>query len=138
VNFDTGMATLMANQEGWQQSFQGQRRNADTDDPLVAASERSGALAKRSGVGEELAATNEEVFTFSCQDQPSARTIEQGHAELDLEISDLPGERGLTDIEAGCGTRDAASIGDGDEVAKMPQFHGGLPVLIIVFCDGII
>ena len=124
AHFDTGMPTLMANQEGRQQSFQGERRNADTDDPLVAASERSGALAKRGSVGEDLAATNEKVFTFPRQDQPSARAIEQRHAELDLEISNLPGERRLTDIEAACGTRDAAGVGNSDEVAKVPQFHG--------------
>ena len=45
--------------------------------------------------------------------------------DLVLQIPDLPAERGLRGVQPPRGRiRQAPLLGDGDELAQMPQFHG--------------
>lgn len=47
--------------------------------------------------------------------------LEQGEAELLLELGDLSAERGLRDVELFGGAADVFGLGHGDEIAKLPQ-----------------
>jgi hypothetical protein len=53
--------------------------------------------------------------------------LEERIAHLALEIAHLLRERRLLDAELARGGGEAAGAGDGDEVAKVPQFHRGFP-----------
>ena len=48
---------------------------------------------------------------------------EQGDFELVFEPLDMPGQRRLRDVEMRRGARDAAKLGDADEIVKAAQFH---------------
>ena len=51
--------------------------------------------------------------------------VEQLRAERLLELADLLGQRGLRHVQCGGRAREAAVLGDGEEVVDMAQQHGG-------------
>ena len=51
------------------------------------------------------------------------RAVEQRHAELPLESRDRGAQRLLGDVHAAGGAREVQLLGDGDEVAQVPQLH---------------
>jgi len=57
-------------------------------------------------------------------------TMHQLNPDLLFEIPDLPAERRLGGVELLLGGNgQAASVGNGDEVAEMPELHSNLPYL---------
>ena len=70
-----------------------------------------------------MAAISEQLLSRGRQDQAAADAIEQPQAEFLLEIADLPGKRGLGDMQAQRRLRDRALLGNGDERAQAPQIH---------------
>ena len=58
-------------------------------------------------------------------DRHAARAaFQQGPAELVLQELDVPAQRRLRDIERAGGGAEPATLGDGDEIAKLAQVHG--------------
>ena len=53
----------------------------------------------------------------------AGRALQQRHAELLLEPGDRGAERLLGDVHAGGRAREVQLLGDGDEVAQVPQLH---------------
>ena len=52
-------------------------------------------------------------------------------ADLVLESADLPTKGRLRGVQPFIGSqRQASLLGDGDEIAKVPQLHGGAPYLL--------
>src|SRR6185437_12127331 len=49
--------------------------------------------------------------------------LQQRNAELALELVDLPGKGGLSEVGTRRGTGEAPCLGDGDEVSEIPQEH---------------
>jgi len=55
--------------------------------------------------------------------QAAADTIEERQAELGFQVSQLPGERRLRQLQLhGC-ARDAARVGHRDEIPQVPELH---------------
>jgi hypothetical protein len=50
--------------------------------------------------------------------------IEELHAQLVLELSDLLTQRWLPHVQARRGTPEVQCLGDGDHIPKVPEFHG--------------
>ncbi|ANZ41521.1 hypothetical protein BBK82_41800 [Lentzea guizhouensis] len=50
--------------------------------------------------------------------------VQQGHAELGLQLLDLLGQRRLGHVQAFGGAAEVPFLGDGDEVAQVAEFHG--------------
>ena len=53
----------------------------------------------------------------------AAGALEQPHPELGLQRGDLLAERRLGDVQPGGGAPEVQLLGDGDEIAKLAQFH---------------
>ena len=53
-----------------------------------------------------------------------AVAVEQRHAELGLELADLLADARLGEVQAVGGAAEVKLLGDGDERAQLPQFHG--------------
>ena len=58
-----------------------------------------------------------------CQRDVMTAPIEQGDANLHLEVANLLTERGLRRVQSGRGAREVQFFGDRQEVPQMPQFH---------------
>ena len=59
------------------------------------------------------------------QPDPPWGALEQHGAELVLEAADLPGHRGLRDVQAPRGPTDVLLLGDGHEVVELGEAHSG-------------
>ena len=66
----------------------------------------------------------EEQLAGLGRDDLLADAVEERLADLVLELADLVRERRLGDVHALGGAGEAEALGEGDEVAKMPQLHG--------------
>ena len=72
----------------------------------------------------------EDVFRLAQEGAAGARQrdvvtapIEQGDANLRLEVANLLAERGLRRVQSGRGAREIQFFGHRHEVPQMPQFH---------------
>ena len=72
---------------------------------------------------EDPRACDEEGLAGGRQLDPPARPIEEREAELGLEGLDLPAQRRLRDVRRARGAPEMALLGDGDEVAQVPELH---------------
>ena len=59
----------------------------------------------------------------AAQREPSGATIEQGDAEVLLQLPQLPRQGGLGDMHPRRGGTHASGVGHGREVAQMTQLH---------------
>ena len=62
--------------------------------------------------------------TLAFVGQPAVRPVDQGDAELALELGDVPGDVGLHRVEGPRGGRERAVIGDGDDGGELADVHG--------------
>jgi hypothetical protein len=79
-----------------------------------------GALAERAGVAQQSAAVAQQLFAFARQHQAPSHTIEELETELLLQVAELPGERGLSRVQARRGGGDSAQLRHDDEGARVP------------------
>jgi len=75
------------------------------------------------GLAQGAPGVRQEFFARRRQSHPSWRSLEEGRAELPLEIVNLRGERWLRDVQALRGATNVALLGNGDEVAEMTKLQ---------------
>src|SRR6266446_5928535 len=75
---------------------------------------------------EYLAGAVEKVASDGGELDTAARTLEQRDLKLSLELHDPLAQRRLRHVETIRRSREVQLLGDGDEVPKVAQFHGGM------------
>src|SRR2546427_11813462 len=75
---------------------------------------------------EYLAGTVEKVGPDGGELDTAARTLEQRDLKLSLELHYPLAQRRLRHVETIRRSREVELLGDGDEVPKVTQFHGGM------------
>jgi hypothetical protein len=83
---------------------------------------------RRSGfadVGENAPAQLQEGFTGVSEPDLAPEPKEQRLAQLLLEQQDLPADCRLRDVQAVCGRRERAGVGDGTDDFELPEITGG-------------
>lgn len=80
-------------------------------------------LARTLNLLQDAAAVREQPLAALGQRHATAVALEQRLAQLDLERAHLAAERRLRDAEEGRGSREAAKLGDMDEVFQLPEIH---------------
>ena len=73
--------------------------------------------------GEDLAAALEQHLAGGRELDAARGAVEQRLAELGLEAADLLRERRLRDVQPLGGAAEVPLLGDGDEVAQVPELH---------------
>src|SRR5206468_11461553 len=94
--------------------------------PRLVAWDRSDRVDASSETREYRAGTVEKVGPDGGELDTAARTLEQRDLELPLELHDPLAERRLRHVETIRRSREVELLGDGDEVPKVTQFHGGM------------
>jgi hypothetical protein len=89
----------------------------------LAAAYALGVFDQLVDAGEEVAAPEPEAMAGAGQADVTSGTFEEPHAQLRLEIVDLPPQRRLRDAEPGGCPGEGAGLGDGDEVAEVTELH---------------
>jgi hypothetical protein len=98
-------------------------RGADAELSYFAATHGVRVLDELLGTRQQLAASQQQVFTGTGHAHPAARPLEESDAQLGLEVVDLPPQRGLRDAQSRGGAREGARLGDGDEIAEVTEIH---------------
>jgi hypothetical protein len=109
--------------ERHQEALQGLGGRPDAQDAGRSACQRVPAFHERVGIGEQRSSATQKVLALRGQLDAPADPIEEAHAELALEVTNLSSERGLRHAQAERRLRDAPRIDDRGEVAKVPQLH---------------
>ena len=102
----------------------GTHREADTQHPPLAT--LGGLRASHRGVQclDDAHCLVVEMTSRGRHFHLAGRALEQSHAEFIFEGRDLAAQRGLRDVQAGRCTAEMQRIGQGDEIAKLPEVDG--------------
>src|SRR3954462_4593806 len=100
LHLDVGKALRVARQERRQYALDVLRRASHLEHAGVAALERLRHFADRRRLAQQTPAVLQQLLTLTGQHQPPANPIEKLEAELLLEGDNLPGQRGLRDMQA--------------------------------------
>ncbi len=101
---------------------EGDRQTPD-DPPAGVARPVRGALDRV----QRLARLDHEYPPGVSQTDAASAALEQGHPELVLELSHLPAERRLRQMQAAGGAGEVLLLGDGHERAELAEVHGSIP-----------
>ena len=77
---------------------------------------------------QQLPGLGKQCRTRRGEDNRPAVALEELHPEVSLQGLDLLGKRRTRDVKPLCGTAEVQLLGDGDEVAQLPQLH---PVILV-------
>jgi hypothetical protein len=91
--------------------------------PALAARESGGRGNKLILKSENVSGLLNQHGTDLGRANAARKPLKQANAEFLLQEFDLLAERRLCDAELFGGVREAAVIGDGNEIAQMPEFH---------------
>jgi hypothetical protein len=91
--------------------------------PALTARESGGRGNKLSLKSENISSLINEHGTDFGRTNAARKALKQPNAKLLLQELDLLAERRLCDAELFGGMRETAVIGDGHEIAQMPEFH---------------
>ena len=102
------------------------RRAGEADGEAAVLAARGAARVLDRGVdgGEDLARALEQHLAGGRELDAARGAVEQRLSELGLEAADLLRERRLGDVQAFGGAAEVPLLGDGDEVAQVPELHG--------------
>jgi hypothetical protein len=98
-------------------------RGGDLQHSRVAVPEQLRLFAQCNDGTQQAAATSEQLLSRASQEKTAAYTIEQGQAELLLEVADLPRKSGLGRAQVQCGFGNRSQLRHGDECPQMPEVH---------------
>ena len=99
--------------------------------PYSPRAARRASSTRRVDGGEDLAGALEQHLAGGSELDAAGGAVEQRLAELGLEAADLLRERRLRDVQPRSGAAEVPLLGDGDEVAQVPELHGsGLAIHI--------
>jgi len=98
-------------------------RGADAELPCFAATHGVRVLDELLSTRQQLAASQQQVFTGTGHAHPAARALEEPDAQLGLEVVNLPPQRGLRDAQSRGGSREGARLGDRDEIPEVTEIH---------------
>jgi hypothetical protein len=86
-------------------------------------SEQLRLLAQRIRRTQQASATSEQLLSRASQEKTAAYAIEQGQAELLLQVADLPRKSGLGSMQVQCGFGNRSQLRYCDERPEVPEVH---------------
>ena len=95
----------------------------DREPPVLAARGAAGVLNRGIDRRQNLSAPLEQYLAGGRELDAARGAVQERLAELGLEAADLLGERRLRDVKPRGGSAEMPLLGDGDEVAQMPELH---------------
>ena len=104
--------------------------NDDPQHPGLAGVDRPRGGDGHVELGQHGARVAQEGLARRGQLDAAARALEQRAAELGLERANLLAERRLGDVQPRGGTPEVQLLGDGDEIAKLAEFHDLDPMAV--------
>jgi hypothetical protein len=102
-NFHARVGPPIPGQEAGEHALQDLGRRPDPQQAGPTLLERPGAIPEGLDVGERVATPAEQILPMWSEADLTADPVEQPKAELALQIADLPGQRGLRDVQPGRG-----------------------------------
>lgn len=75
--------------------------------------------------GEDEPRAGQQLLSLAAQADPAWPALEQGRAEVELEVLDPPGQRRLGQVQAPRGADDGAFLGDGDQLWSCSMLSPG-------------
>jgi hypothetical protein len=90
---------------------------------------RPRALGRAARCGQPAPRIREEDGAGGREPHAAADPVEQGRAELRLQVADLPGERGLGDVQPLRSAAEILLLRGGDEVAQMAELHAAFRLI---------
>jgi hypothetical protein len=123
ADLDTRPQPLKSREDLRQGCFDELRGASNPQDSVFTTAQGLRSFPERFGVGQQPPRPTKQFVTVSGQNDLATDPIEQPHAQLLLQVSDLPGEGRLGPVQAAGGERDAARVGDGHEVPEVPELH---------------
>src|SRR5262249_37012252 len=121
-DLDGRMASPVAREHPGQDALHDSRRSTDAQRARCPG-ERVRPLAEGADVAQEAAARAKKLLALWSQHEPPADAIEEAHAELSLQITQLARERRLADVQLARRPSDAARVDDAYQVTEVPEFH---------------
>lgn len=123
MDVEGGPRPQVSCEERGQHALDHLRRGSDAEAPGIAAAYARGVFDQLVDASQEVAAPQPEAVAGAREPDVTPGTLEEPHAQLRLEIVDLPPERRLRDAQAGGGPGEGTGLGDGDEVAEVTELH---------------
>ena len=132
LDLDAGAGAAKALHGGGHDRQQRRAHEGDPQDARLAGVDRAGGGDGHVELGEHGAGVAQEGLARRGQLHPAARALQQRAAELGLERVDLLAERRLGDVQSRRGAPEVQLLGDGDEIAKLAEFHDLDPMAVTV------
>lgn len=123
LHLDVRVRSAVTGEEVREDGLEDLRGPADAKDAGASGTERVRTLAERIDHDEGVATAPEQLLALGGEAHLAAGPVEEPQTELALEITDLPRQRRLRDVQACRGAREALGLGDAHEVAEVPQVH---------------
>ena len=118
LHVDTGMVAPMIWQERSDQVCEDLRGRANFERPGLSAAQRLSVFSQKVGLGQELPAALQQVFSVGRQPKATANVFKQNDAELDFQCMDLSRSCRLAEIQTRAGTAQSAHFGGHDKSAQ--------------------
>src|SRR5262245_5186736 len=123
LHLDVRMHAPVSREEIRQHALQNLWRGANPKDADASAAQRSRALAEGVDPDERVAAASEHVVARGGETHPAARAVEQPHAQLGLQVPDLPRQCRLRDVQPRRCAGEAFGLGNRDERSQVTESH---------------
>src|SRR5882762_1548821 len=98
-------------------------RNSNSKGTGFAEGYSLGAALRLIDVLQDTSRIVQEQFPRRIESDASGQSVEQEEPQLPLQISDLPGQGRLRDMETIGRLSEMLPLSNGDEIAEMPEFH---------------
>ena len=134
LNVDPGMTASMRLHKVGKGVFYCLRRCPNPKYSRIANAQCPGALSQCVGLAQDDAALAKKVLPGRGQAQATPNPIEQRYTQFRFQSVNLPGTRGLTQVQTGERFREAALLGNVNEGSQLSKIHTDMICKYCMYC----